>query len=129
VQVNVLSKSVQIKSVKMLRDVIIKFFIFACNINEKLVKAHYFSKLKRDDASNYALFDKFASECSNSLLCLLHSLGYCNGDVTLENIIRRHVETRRSTKGFYENDVGGVIAAFLHQPENREQRQGKSMQI
>lgn len=111
----------------MLRDVIAKFFIVGCNLNKKIVKAHYFRKLSRDNTSNYVLFDKFASECSSTLLSVMHRLGHCNGDVTLENILRRHVETRRASNTFFENDAGGHIADFLHRTENREQRESKSM--
>ena len=111
----------------MLRDVIVKFFIIACNFDRKIAKSRYFSKLTHDNETNYALFDTFASECTSTLLCGMHKLGYCNGDVRLENIIRRHVETRRADKAFFVNDAGSLIADFLHQPENLEQREGKSM--
>jgi len=103
----------------MVRDIIAKFFIVACNFNEKIVRGHYFNKLARDNESNYALFDKFASKCSSTLLCGMHRLGFCDGDVTLENIIRRHVVTRRANR-HYESDAGGLITAFLRRPENRE---------
>lgn len=108
----------------MTREKIIKFFIVASNLNRRIVKAHYFSKLERhDDETNYKLFERFANECSSTLLCLMHRLGYCNA--RLENIIRRLVETRRENNAFYENDAGGHIADFLRQFENREQREGK----
>jgi hypothetical protein len=113
----------------MSRDVIAKFFIIACNYNYKIVKGHYFKKLSRDNATNYALFEKFVRECSSSLLCSMHSDGFCNGDVTLENIIRRLVETRHASKAYFENDAGGFIANFLRQAENREQREGKLIKI
>jgi hypothetical protein len=96
-----------------LRETIIQFFIIACNINKKIVKGYYFKKVMNNDEDNYKLFDNFASECSSTLLCIMHRLGHCNSDRMLEEIISRHIEERREDRTFFENDAGGYISTFL----------------
>ncbi|XP_039312986.1 myelin transcription factor 1-like protein [Solenopsis invicta] len=49
----------------------------------------------------------------------MHRTGFCDGDARLENILQHHVETRRAN-GRFESDVGGLIANFLRQAENRQ---------
>lgn len=58
----------------------------------------------------------------------MHRLEHCDDDMTLENIILRHVGTRQGSSAFFENDAGGHIAAFLRRNKNWEER-GKLINI
>lgn len=107
------------------RAIITKFFIIACNLNKKIVKGRYFKKLSNNSENNYQLFEEFARECSNTLLCIMYKLGHCDNDVRLENVISHLVATRRESIAFFENDAGGHIADFLQRNENREEERGK----
>ena len=51
-----------------LRESLAKFFIIACNLNQKLVAVDYLTKLSDNDEKNYSVFGCFADECSNTLL-------------------------------------------------------------
>ena len=105
-----------------LRVIISNFFIIACNTDKSIKKKKYFYRLTRDDESLYKLFKEFVSECSNTLLCIMHKMGCCAGDMRLENIISCQIDSRRSVRGFFENDAGRFIADFLRRNEPREER-------
>lgn len=107
------------------RAIISKFFIIACNLNRKIVKGQYFKKLSNNSENNYNLFEEFARECSNTLLCIMHGLGHCGNDARLKSIISRLVKARHGNRAFFESDAGGHIADFLQHSENREEERGK----
>jgi len=95
-----------------LRELLRKFFIVGCNLNGKLVAAEYLSSLSDNDERNYKIFERFSRECSNTLLCIMHSLGHCGEDQTLVDIISRHLEVRMCFE-HEEDDAGGHIANFM----------------
>lgn len=98
------------------RQIITEFFVIACNLDRSIEKRLYFRDLSYRDEANYNLFAKFATACSNTLLCMLHKLGHCGGDNRLENIIRELVQKREALaarKEYYETDAGGYVNTFL----------------
>jgi len=87
-------------------------------LNKKLVAADYLTKLSDNDEKNYSVFGNFVGECI--LVCVMHKLGHCGGDVTLKNIIARHLEIRECFD-HEENDAEDHIADF----KRRTGRKGK----
>jgi len=108
-----------------LRELLHKFFIVSCNLNGKLVATDYLSRLSDNDEENYKVFERFSRECSNTLLCIMHSLGHCGDDETLVKIISRHLEVRICFK-HEEDDAGGHIADFMRRIQNRRERGKKN---
>jgi len=51
-----------------LRELLIKFFIVASNLNKKLVAPYYLTKLSDNDKKNYSIFGNFVDECSSTLV-------------------------------------------------------------
>ena len=70
----------------------------------------YLTKLSDNNEKNYFVFENFVGECSSTLVCVMHKLGHCDGDVIL-NIIARHLEIRECFD-HEEDDAGGHIADF-----------------
>jgi len=99
-----------------LRELLHKFFIVGCNLYGKLVAAEYLSSLSDNDEKNYKVFERFLCKCSNTLLCIVHSLGYCGDNQTLE-IILRHLEVRIYFK-YEEDNVEGHIVDFIPRIRN-----------
>ncbi|TGZ52773.1 Retrovirus-related Pol polyprotein from transposon TNT 1-94 [Temnothorax longispinosus] len=59
------------------------------------------------------LFSRFAGECSNTLLCVMHELGYCKRNQRLVDIILAHLEMREAFAHKEEDAGSGHIARFL----------------
>jgi len=108
-----------------LRELLRKFFIVSCNLNGKLVATDYLSRLSDNDEENYKIFERFSSECSSTLLCIMHSLGHCEDDEMLVKIISRHLEVRMYFE-HEEEDAGGHIADFIRRIQNRRERGKKN---
>jgi len=106
-------------------EVLRKFFIVGCNLNGKLVAVEYLSRLSDNDEKNYKVFESFSREFSNTLLCIMHSLGHCGDDRTLVEIISRHFEVRIYFE-HEENDAGGHIANFMRRIRNGRERSRKN---
>jgi len=96
----------------------------SCNLNGKLVATDYLSRLSNDE-ENYKVFERFSRDCSNTLLCIMHSLGHCEDDEMLVKIISRHLEVRIYFE-HEEDDAGGHIADFLRRIQNRRERGKKN---
>ncbi|XP_011859145.1 PREDICTED: uncharacterized protein LOC105556661 [Vollenhovia emeryi] len=69
--------------------------------------------LSDDVEKNYDAFWAFALASSNTLLCVMHSLGYCAQDHRLITIIGEILEMRADC-GHVESDAGRHIADFRH---------------
>jgi len=110
-----------------LRELLRKFFIVDCNLNGKLVAAEYLSSLSDNDEKNYKVFERFSRECSNTLLCIMHSLGY-DDDETLIEIISSHLEVRLyfEHRLYFEDNAGGHIAVFKRRIQNGRERGKKN---
>jgi len=108
----------------LLRELLRKFFIVSCNLNGKLGAAKYLSRLSDNDEKNYKVFERFSRECSNTLLCIMHSLGHCGDDQTLVKIISRHLEVRIYFE--HEDDARGHIADFMRRIRNGRERDRKN---
>jgi len=102
-----------------------KFFSVGCNLNEKLVAAEYLFSLSDNDEENYKVFKRFSRECSNTLLCIMHSLGHCGDADMLVEIISRHLEVQIYFD-HKEDDVGGHIAEFMQCIQNGRERDKKN---
>jgi len=87
------------------------------NLNGKLVAAKYLSKLSDNDEENYKVFKRFSRECSNTLLCIMHSLGHCGDNETLIEMISRHLKMRIYFE-HKEDDMGGHIAVLIRRIQN-----------
>lgn len=92
-----------------IRELLSKFFIVACNLNQKLIASDYLFKLSDNTENNYKVFENFTRECSSTLLCVMHKLGHCDEVMTL--IISRHIEVREYFH-HEEDDAGGYINEF-----------------
>jgi len=103
-----------------LRELLRKIFIVGCNLNGKLVAADDCPRY-RNAEENYKIFERFSRECSNTLLCIMHSLGHCGDDEMLAEIISRHLEVRIHFE-HKEDDAKGHIADFMQRIQNRRER-------
>jgi len=109
-----------------LRELLRKFFIVDCNlnyiINGKLVAAEYLFKLSDNNEENYKVFERFSCECSNTLLCIMHSLGHYDDDETLIDNLT-YLELRIY---FEKNDAERHVAAFMRRIQNGRERGRKN---
>jgi len=80
----------------------------------------HLSRLLDNDEENYKIFKRFLCKCSSMLLCIIHSLGHCDDNETLVEIILR-LEVRLYFE-HEEDDVGGHIVDFMRRIQNRKER-------
>lgn len=93
-----------------LRERLRKFFIVACNLRSENTN-NYLARLSENDEENYNVFAQFAKHCSNTLLSVMHQLGYCDNDERLRSILKFELIVRYS-EGYESDDAGGHTARF-----------------
>ncbi|XP_071629527.1 uncharacterized protein [Temnothorax longispinosus] len=100
------------------RLILVEFLKVSCNLSNCLNEQREFVEaVTNDEEANYQLFARFAGECSTTLLCVMHELGYCRGNKRLVNIISNILDMREAL-GHEEEDAGkGHIARFLRRNE------------
>lgn len=104
-----------------LSEVIRKFIAICRYLNPTLDTDAFLTAMTGDANHNYVVFQRFAGECSNTILTILYQLGHCAGDKRLIAIIADWVSIREEF-GHHEEDEGGYIAAFR---QAEMQRSGK----